>query len=1434
MAAVGGMLTGAVLTMVSKQIGSAIGGQVKLHWDFDEDLENMKMTLETLEAFLSDAERRSVAEESVRLWLKRLKNAVYDISDMIEVFQANTTRGSKIMIPCLAIGPNIEMAKQMKRMRDKLENIAKQHNNFSFMSESYSNRQQLLYSERRTSPKVEEAAIVGMTQEKQNILDCLSDNLLTQDFIILAIYGMGGIGKTTLAQLVFKDKRFKEYSQVWVYVSQDFDLDKIESSIISQLSKREPSMTTDLEMATPDMKIIIVLDDLWENNGFKLDNLKLRLNVGKGAKVIVIVTTREEGIARRFSTVTPYLLKPLSYEMCWELIKQKCAFKDRDDKEWLESIGIEIARKCGGVALAALSLGYMLHSKGVDEWESVRDSNILNEPTSDDVSSPYHVLASLKLSYVRMKPCLKMCFGYCAIFPKGQKMVKDDLILQWISLDFIEPSKVYSPRQIGEIYVTELLGMSFLQHYSKSSSSVTAHEGNVTLLTMHDLVHDLARSVMVDEILVSSEQDKNGKSSYRYALLNDSSKPLKSFTKFPAKIRALRFVDCAKSVLHDGAFSGAKYLRVLDLSECSVQKLPDSVGDLRQLRYLSAPGIQDTMIPGCITKLPKLIYLNLSGSSMLFSLPESIGEMGSLMYLDLSGCSGIQRVPQSFGKLNLSYLDLSNCSSLKGVSEILGNLTKLQHLNLSYCQYVEKLGNLGNLTKLRYFHFSSSGSPGVSEKDVFGGGTKLEYLNLSTEFTDTKIKRLPEAVGSFIKLKYLNLSGWTELEELPRSWGALQNLIHLDLSNCYKIKGVPETLGSLTKLQNLNLSYCCCYRETRCQLIGLEEVVGKLTALRNLYLSKCLDTLFFGIKGKYRDEQMEMYTSELVCQNFLASLSSLTNLEELDLSDNLSIKTLPESIGDLENLHTLNLSSCDGLCQLPRVMREMESLKHLNVSSCYHLDKSTVPKFDSSAVLLPHFVVQAWDRESSSNVFLLQDVNTTELEISKLENVVSVKEAQRIRLKEKEIISELSLSWTRDARRFVEDQNVLAELEPSGQLYEFKLQGYSSAAFPDWLMDVASHRFPWLKSIDLVDLPNCTCLPPLGQLQQLETLSLDGLNGITKIDGQFCGGSSGAFHRLKSFSMSNMEGLEEWRTRYSSSGNGRCTRKFMFPRLKKLKIHHCPKLSLRSRPPKAVHWEIEGSDNVISSWPRASASSSSAVPIYKLIIKSCRLPLHQWSLLQRLTIKSLVIESCSDLNSSSPEIAQALSCSLQELFLKWDDDNPELPSWMSMLTHLNSLHISTRCPELKVSGGVMKQLSSLRLLTLHECAAMASLPEWLGELPSLCELRIEKCPRLNNLKRAMDDRRLTSIRSLHVKSCESISVLPESLGELMSLEVLHIDGCISIKSLPKSIQKLTNLVSVRVHSSPELEKWCELEENKNRFSHLLNKHDDCDYNHGTG
>ncbi|CAL4993824.1 unnamed protein product [Urochloa decumbens] len=740
---------------------------------------------------------------------------------------------------------------------------------------------------RETSSDIVEELIVGRTKEKITIIASLLPDT-PKNIAILPIYGIGGIGKTTLARMIYNDQKFKCYSKVWVDVSQRFDMNKIHESIISHLPRKKISGE----------KILIVLDDLWEDNQFKLLELKDKL-YDSGSNTIILVTTRIELVVERICTnIQPYKILPLTNDMSWDIIKQRSGFEARDDKEQLKGIGWEIARKCGGVALAAQSLGFTLRSLNSDQWMKVKDNYIWNEAVSNDVFSPGPVLSSLKLSYSYMSPWLKRCFIYCGTFPKGHKITKDDLVQQWISLGFIKPTKLLSSMHLCDKYIVQLLGLSFFNH-SVSLKTTEEYYEKVKIFTMHDLMHDFL---------------------------------------------------------------------------CSIQELPDSIGQLEQLRFLKAERIRN--LPESITKLSNLIYLNLHGSSM-DELPKSIGELKSLMHLDLSFCDELLQLPDSFRNLeNLAYLNLSCCFNISGVTELLRSLSRLEHLNMNCCFASDLEGAFGDLTKLQYLNLSC--------------GPRGKYVS-----------------------------------------------------------GLSQALVNLTQLRHLNLA-------------------------------------------NVRDDEGSEILLDRIC--------NLSNLEHLDLSSN-DLYSIPEDLRKLRKLHTLNLSFCRKLQRLPASVSELDSLNYLNVEGCRNLDMATIPQYrNRSIMLLPHFVVSAGDDESSSNICHLEYENPIILEITRLENVRSSHEAQKIQLAEKYKIKELQLKWTRDAKRFVhDDAEVLKQLVPPGLLEVFVLEGYNSVSFPSWMMDIATY-VPYLCSIALLDLPSCKNLPPLGQLRNLKKLLIANMESLQTLN----------------------------------------------------------------------------------------------------------------------------------------------------------------------------------------------------------------------------------------------------------------------------------------------------------------------------------------------
>ena len=198
---------------------------------------------------------------------------------------------------------------------------------------------------------------------------------------------------------------------------------------------------------------------------------------------------------------------------------------------------------------------------------------------------------------------------------------------------------------------------------------------------MHDLVHDLAILIMGDELIkhenivsyVASKNNKAHSQKYcRYASVAKYDHATRLSNVLPSKVRALHFSDSGKLDLSCGAFSSAKCLRILDFSGCSSTMLPVSIGQVKQLQYLTAARMQNEVLPEYITELSKLQYLNLNGSSHISALPESIGKLGCLKYLGLSGCSGISKLQESFGDLKrMIPLDMSGCSGIRELPESL-------------------------------------------------------------------------------------------------------------------------------------------------------------------------------------------------------------------------------------------------------------------------------------------------------------------------------------------------------------------------------------------------------------------------------------------------------------------------------------------------------------------------------------------------------------------------------------------------------------------------------------------------------------------------------------------------------------------------------------------------------------------------------------------
>jgi Leucine-rich repeat (LRR) protein len=1137
----------------------------------------------------------------------------------------------------------------MKNLRGKLDKIASWRSKFHLKEETASHQLNEI-TNRQTFSEVDDKRIRGRAKEKEVIMRMLLDMNFEEDIAFIPIVGLGGLGKTTLAQLVYNDQRVKKAFalKAWVYVSMEFDLKRIGEAITSQQIKPDrcdfndlQSVRNSLERVLNDKRCLIVLDDLWNEDVDKLNDLKLMLKGGsKGSKIVI--TTRSQKIAMHMGSGFLHKLELLSNDDCWYLVKERVLGNGNNESNPIpEETKREIAKKCNGVPLAANSLGsILLLLGGLDAWNS--DTWELNE--NDGYPTESKIMKSLLLSYYHMPAPLKLCFAYCAIFPKGCEIDKEQLIQQWVVLDFIKPTNGCSALdKIAEEYVNDLLWMSFLQY--------SPLEDKKRVLCMHDLVHDLARSVARDEVHIVDARKGTPTVSRdcRYISMINFRDSLAISKVVPKRARSLHFKDCTLLKVPNKVLSSRKYLRVINLSGCCNENIDPSVIELKHLSYLDASHLPIITLSIPRGSANKIQYLNLHGCSKLNMLPESIGNLESLQYLDLSCCTNLQGLPETIGNLvKLQFLDLSSNHELRKLPISISRLKELRHLNLSDCHNLQILPDfVGNLRKVQILDVSWCLSLLRLTESIIKL-TDLQYLDISN---CGHIKLLPELLGNLYKLKSLNLSGCNEIDILPESIINLNNLLRLYLCDCRGLQILPESLGNLCKLQLLDLSNCS-------ELHTLPKSLGNLMNLEQLNLSCC-----------HKLKELPN------------TIGNLYKLRYLNLSSCYDLRVLPESFNNLVNLENLDLSYCCSLNELPQLVDNNDKLEKLDLLGCTSLKQSKkgIEKFVNTNMSGSGIVQKLpqlfkcreieGDNGMTCSIVQLGNLDQTEgiIQITHLENVHMPEDGEEAKLCEKKRLRSLTLEWTtyptRDTESTMMDEIILDKLKPHQNLELLIIDGYSANKFPSWTMGLVS-SLPNLIQIQLCNLAKCEQLPSFEKLPNLEVLVVQNVPNLKKVNKDASGGKV-SFRKLRVLVLEDLPNLMEWRTSLLLKHDGP-----MFPKLQKVEIKKCPKLQFQPFLP-------DGANFVIIESSKLLGSPESKVPLRSrtswLYIENCDSYL-KWSLLSYLVnVEYLEISMCNEL-ITLPEGVRALK-SLKYLCISSCINLAILPEWLDRLSTLRMLWV---------------------------------------------------------------------------------------------------------------------------------------------------------------
>jgi len=661
-------------------------------------LGNLNIMLHSINALADDAELKQFRDPHVKAWLFAVKEAVFDAEDLLDEIDYELTRRRVQAQPQTITYKvsnffnttfssfNKKIESGLKEVLDKLEYLARQKGALGLKEPTYSSGESGSNVSQKlpSTSLVAESVIYGRDADKDMIINWLTlETHIQKQPSILSIVGMGGLGKTTLAQHVYNDPKMDDAkfdTKAWVCVSNYFDVLIVSKTILEAITDKKDD-SGNLEMVHKRLKerlsgkkILLVLDDVWNQSRDEWEAVQTPLSYGApGSRILV--TTRNEKVASNMQSKV-HRLKQLQEDECWKVFEKHASKDDNLElKDELKEIGRRIVEKCKGLPLALKTIGCMLRTKSsISDWESILESNTWDLPEEDS-----EIIPALFLSYHDLPSYLKRCFAYCALFPKDYEFVKEELILLWMAENFLQcPQQIRHPEEVGEHYFNDFLSRSFFQQSSRFQSC----------FVMHDLLNDLAKYVCGD-ICFNLEADKarcipKMTRHFSFAIKEvkyfdslHNGKRLRTFIPLPT-FGSMSFVNDpwqCKLSLHE-LFSMFKFIHILSLLCCSgLREVPDSLGDLKHLRSLDLSCTDIRKLPDSTCLLYNLQILKLNYCHFLKELPSNLYKLNNLRCLEFIATS-VRKVPMHMGKLkNLQVLSsfYVGKSSEFGIQQLVGH-----------------------------------------------------------------------------------------------------------------------------------------------------------------------------------------------------------------------------------------------------------------------------------------------------------------------------------------------------------------------------------------------------------------------------------------------------------------------------------------------------------------------------------------------------------------------------------------------------------------------------------------------------------------------------------------------------------------------------------------------------------------------------------------
>ncbi|XP_043693307.1 probable disease resistance RPP8-like protein 4 [Telopea speciosissima] len=829
-----------VILILIQKLGSLLIDEANYLSQVKPEVESLRKELRLMTAFFKDADAIYHKSEPAKEWVRQLKELAFEVEDAIDIFvyEEAKKRGRKIVgkitkFPKLVINAHQLRGKiqdingKIKKLKDDRINydikpkpvVDQGGQTWSTTDHQAQHHHQLEASS--SAQKFRPVDVVGLQSEAEELAKLLMEEKPLGRFGVVSVIGMGGLGKTTLAQKIYNRDDVKKHfvCQAWVRLSKEYRMKDVLCNIIKQvmvLTEAEKDALASKEAGILEEKLsdflkekknyLFLLDDVWAKEDW--DKLKNTFPVPcNSQKCRVLLTTRDEGVARHADPIAPnpFKLQLLDEENSLKLFS-KVFFRSTDDTEAvarlnsldkeMKHLAMDIVKKCDGLPLAIVVLGGLLSDKRLTtpiEWKKVLDSVKWHL----DSSNCQKVLA---LSYSELPSHLKPLFLYFGVFPEDTEMRRDRLIQLWGAEGFLEPRGNLRMEDVGGECLEELMQRNLIQVAKWKSNGVP--ESFIIRDPLLNLAISEAKESNFLNIISTPQESLN---CYRRVALQD-----KHGENNMAEEASYNFSSSMSS-------NSNQLLRSL---LCFIEMSPSLYGQFKLLNVLDlegAPGIKS--LPKEIRKLIFLKYMNLSRTS-LETLPPWVGNLYNLQTLSVVGTE-IESLPieiLKLGKLrNLLFYGIKMKQAFN--DSIVGNgiigiyrrqhsphhrhvhhLSDLQTLFLPSGDWIEN--GLEKLTGLRDLRILGVDMEKFREKlsQALVNLVRLEALNLS-DFRNGKT--IFPSLSNHVYLHYLYIYG--RIQKLPDLHNFPPNLATLQLSNTHLKEDMMRMLEKLPQLKDLSL-----------------------------------------------------------------------------------------------------------------------------------------------------------------------------------------------------------------------------------------------------------------------------------------------------------------------------------------------------------------------------------------------------------------------------------------------------------------------------------------------------------------------------------------------------------------------------------------------------------------------------------------------------